>query len=583
MSSVSQEHLFDVSKKLLHFLSGSEKVFLGTGNRLQSLADRATTIINSSGSATNLGSAESATSPVQSLAEVLRSMEQHLSACRRVATAGTAGLTRILEKVEGLADAGAEFQRIATMLRALATSLRVEDGRCAQGFGFDSVSADVVRLGCLIATKFDGIMSQASDLNETARAARKRERDFLDRQGACASGLLDEARSGLTQMAQLETAGATIRNQGVQASGDINNNVARVLVALQVHDITRQMIEHVIESLQDYATEMADKKPSPAAGSSKPEQLADLSTLCRIQSLQVGKAREELVAAHVGIAKTLRAISAQVATIVEETRHLTANGDGSSFLADVERGVGQAANTIHQQLLHEKQTFAAVESVASATVAMEGFVSEIAIIANDVKVVALNALVKAVKTGSNGAVFAILAQAIKDLSIEVAGKTELAGQTMREMAQLATGLGQREQRDGDSDKVEDLLTHLMADLRLYHTSLLASLKTVRQESTAIAAEVEEIARALAQQAQTTQALKLIEQDLAALGAQAAAMAGPLAHDKRSRWADEASDRYTMESERIIHHTATSLQAMPDVEPSAPPAKGSEMGDNVELF
>ena len=88
-------------------------------------------------------------------------------------------------------------------VRSLSTSLRIEDGRRAEGFGFSSVSADVVRLSRLITAKFDAILTRANNLNDTVRFAKKREHDFLKAQGAHASDLLGKTRASLNYMADL--------------------------------------------------------------------------------------------------------------------------------------------------------------------------------------------------------------------------------------------------------------------------------------------------------------------------------------------------------------------------------------------
>jgi methyl-accepting chemotaxis protein len=581
-SNSAHESLTKASDRLAQYLSGSEQVFLRTGDRLQSLAKKAKDILNSSNDAATMSTQEA--SPVESLALALRSMEAHLEVSRDAATAGASCLGQVLQKVEQLVETGAEFQRIASTLRSLSTSLRVEDGRRAEGFGFASVSADVVRLGHLITSKFDAILGRAHNLDSTARAAQKGEREFLKNQGAQASDLLQETRISLTHMGDLEAASGAMRRDSMQASGEINAEVMRVLVSLQLHDITRQMIEHVIESMRSFATELVGASEESTRGDeTESDHLADLAALCRIQSRQVSKARRELVSALNGIARTLHEISARVERIVEGTRHLTSQEGGSSLLSRVEHGVGQAAETLHDQLRHERQTFAAVEAVASATMAMESFVGDIAVIANDVKVVALNALVKAVKTGSRGAVFAILAQAIKNLSLDVATKTEMVALVMREMTQLASDLGARMHSSHESEQMENLLTRLTGDLRGYHNGLLSSLTTLRRESSEIASEVEDISRDLAQQAHVTDELRQVERDLAALGEEAARSVDPSKLTNRtSRWLEESAERYTMESERDIHRSVQTDHQSPATA-AASPVPSSGLGENVELF
>jgi len=265
---------------------------------------------------------------------------------------------------------------------------------------------------------------------------------------------------------------------------------------------------------------------------------------------------------------------------VSGTRHLTDDeGRGGSLVCAVERSVNQAAQSLHQQLKHEEQTLATVVSVVQTAADMEGFVAQIATIAKDVRVVALNALVKAVKTGSDGAVFAVLARTIKDLSVEVADKTTLVGQSMREMMHVARGLGQTTQQRISDGNMEENLARLMADLRRYHQGLQSSLTTLRDGSTSIATEVDQLVRGLARQAQATDQLQVTENELEDMAVEARALAGEVMQSRQSRWAEAASKRYTMEVERIVHDSTTHSSGNSAPTSSTP----SELGDNVELF
>ena len=577
----ARDRLTQASEQLARYLIGSEQVFLQTADRLQGLAKRANGILNSSNDAVTFSTGE--TNPLERLTQALHSMEANLDVSREAASAGASCLGEVWRKVQQLVDTGAEFQRIASTLRSLSTSLRIEDGRRAEGFGFSSVSADVVRLSRLITAKFDAILTRANNLNDTVRFAKKREHDFLKAQGAHASDLLGKTRASLNYMADLQAAGGVLRRKSIEASHKIRTEVTQILVALQVHDITRQMLEHAIESMRAFAAELSGEAVEYPPGDEKQtDHLVDLSALCRIQSLQVAKARCDLVSALHGIAKTLRDMSTRVGHIVESAQQVTARDGAGSLLTDVEHGVGEAADILHRQLQHEQETFAAVEAVAVSTAAMESFIGDIAIIANDVKVVALNALVKAIKTGSRGAVFAALAQAIKDLSLEVASKTEMVAQVMREMTQLATNLGKHTHNSKDSEQIENLLTHLTADLRRYHNALLSNLTTLRRDSSDLAVEVEDIARSLLHQAQLTEGLHQVERDLATMGKEAAKEAGPGPRHRSSRWLDETAERYTMESERTIHHSVDAGWKEPTAAVTTP-ASSNDLGSNVELF
>jgi hypothetical protein len=573
LTATTRDRLTALAGRLGRFLAGSETVFLQTGDRLQGMADHATEIVRSSGSASTLETASQ--NPVADLGQTLSIMEKYLAASRESAVAGGNGLAQVIAGIEGLTSAGEEFQRIATTMHAIGTSLRVEDGRKALGFGFDSVSQDVFRLGRQIAGNFDAIVNRCEKLRGTALAARKREREFVSRQGARTEYLLGEAHKSLEALSELVRVGGAVRNEAVATSSRIGELVASILVALQTHDITRQMIEHVVQALHGFTAEGRPEK----SGMSDEEYLADLSNLCRIQAQQVHKARQDLVDAQTGIAQTLRELSDDVEAVVGKTRHLAdGNRQGESLLAIVERSMDHATESLRHQLAQERGTFAAILSVADAAKEMEIFVGQIAATANDAKVVALNALVKAVKTGTEGAVFAVLARTIKELSVGVAEKSAWVGEVMGEMVFLAQTLGQSTSERIEGEDIEKRLGRLIGDLRRHQEGLQVGLMEIRNGSVAIAGEVKTITGRLARQAQEAGVLDAVEREMLEIAEQAGMLAGDTLHVRKSRWAEAAADRYTMEVERMVHEAATGTSVGCSL-----PQEKSDLGSNVELF
>lgn len=569
------ERLGAVRERVGEFLSGSERVFLDTGSRLTSLSERSSQLVAGAEGAVNLGSRDG-DNPAVSLSRSLDLMERHLEQSRVASIEGCAALGRVSDTLETLTAASVNFQRVATTLGALATSLRVEDGRKITDVDFGAVAEDVLRLGRLIQVRFDAMLTGAAQLRETARHALTRERAYVGKQGARSSTLLVDVRASLQRLGSLGAATTAVGTKAHAATQGLTRAVSAILVSLQTHDITRQMLEHVTEAIAEWEQRARPDDAGTAKG------LEGLTLLCQVQSRQVGQAREDLVRAHEQIAQNLRVMSAEVAVITQETQRIADDRDGGALLDRVERGAAQAAEALHQHLAHEAEIARAISGVVSSVTHMEGYIAEIAAMAGEVKMVALNALVKAAKVGSGGAVFAVLAQAIKDLSGEVTVDTEAVSNALRKMAHEAQSLGEGaswSKSAVEAGAVETGLSAAVEALKQYHHHLLSSVVELRRGSIVFGTEVESIARALERQAQSAAGLEDLEAELVEIGDEAAEAGGHV-HDDTL----EVSERYTMQVERDIHAAVTESAAPLLPPPVVADTAGSHgLGANVELF
>lgn len=551
--------------RLTDLLAGSEEAFTETGGRLQQLIQRSGELVGAStqGMALSIGGG---LSPGQSLSHALRMMEQHLAASEAAAAAGVLQLSAVLKQTDDVISIGAEFQWIALKLKALATSFHIEGGRNRGEEGFDSVAIEVARLGEQISLKFRAILARARALQETAKSAHTRERQFVVSHGDVATSLMAEARANLTALQALDESTTAIRVKASSTADELSRAASRVLVALQAHDSTRQMIEHVVAAL---------------AESSSAEETDDLSSLCRVQAGQVRAARDVLSQAHQSISESLCGMASEVGAVVDRA---SGQAEDRELLGSVERGVEQIASTLRAQLEHERTTFAAIASVVEAGGKIEGFLGEIAAIARDAKIVALNALVKAVRVGASAAAFAILAQAVKDVSVEVTNNSGQVGQSMRQMASTARALAQesRNSRLLEATEIESQLSQLVQALRGHHRGLSGSLEYLRRGSVRVGADVERLVALFSRQTVTIDALRLIEEELSELADQIADDNPPSSSEEATRRLAAAAARYTMESERRIHEDLFGS----DPGTAGAPAAGSTntvIDDNVEFF
>jgi hypothetical protein len=116
-----------------------------------------------------------------------------------------------------------------------------------------------------------------------------------------------------TSLLQLEAVNAKVSTLGTDissTSAENSNNISDIVQSLQVHDIYRQQIEHVIEALQALpptAAEMADEN-SMENDSLRQQLIGKTGDVCELQEAQLQFAAAEFHAAVSSIVTHLREI-----------------------------------------------------------------------------------------------------------------------------------------------------------------------------------------------------------------------------------------------------------------------------------
>lgn len=559
-----------VAAELQSFLAGSETVFLEAGTSLQVLEGQARRLIEVASAAASQ-SAAGVEGPVERLGQELGLMLQHLDASKHATRDGIAGLGRLLGKVDGLQTFDGEFREIASTLQVLGMHTVIENATST--VRLQTVAQDVRRLAGRIVPTFDTVLAQARKLREGASRAREAAEQFLRQQGESAAGMLAGTRRDLAALQDLAARSTELARRASGSLDKVAANVGGVLVALQMHDTIRQMMEHVVEELQGLQGDTEETEP---------EWNAEAAELCRLEARQLRSARERLVRALEQIGLDLKVLSAGVAELAGEARRLVGSDDHGAMLASVVGGIGRSTQVLRGQLNQERETAAAVEGVAEAVKGMSGCVRDIQVIGSEVKLIAMNAMVQTTRAGSTAMAFSVLARAMMDLSVTVGERTGVVIGGLQKIGEEVEAL----RRSGAQELAEVAsgggiaadLEAVLDGLRGYHDQLMESVETLLQGSTSLGQAVAQLAGRLEGEAQVAGALEGLEQLLERVADEAERRA-PGGASRGSRRVQAAAARYTMEAERAVHQVAAPPRdlAMP------PPPAGAALGDNVELF
>jgi methyl-accepting chemotaxis protein len=579
----SVDRLLGISGHLGSYLADSEQVFLLAGERLSVLQQRAMGVVAVSSASAEVAGRDDES--VDRLESGLADLKRCLGESRTVLEDSAGGLVRVLAGIDQLGRFRGEFQRSAVSLWSLAISMRVENARFGEGgSGFETVVADVRRLGARIEQKFDEMMRQATALHGSAESALARAKEFLERDATALVRRVDGTRESVSRMRAMRASAAGIRQSASTTSEQIAGEVTKILLVLQMHDIARQAMEHVREELEGLG---------PSA------DLANVAATAGLQAAQLAHARETLANALDEIARRLTTISGAAVGLSQETQQMGDLREGTDLFGRIDSGIEASSEALREQLSRERFTTSAMCRVSAAMRDLGKFANEIDNIGAEVKLIALNAQVQAEKSGEHGRSMAVLARAIRELSVDVDRETTAVGGVMAEISEEASRLRREQASEAATattlgHAVEDM-SAMLAELHQHYSGLFEGITRARAAGAELRADVESLARQLDQQARAARALSAWEDALREVAEEATAACGVAAVAAAAEKLGKAAKRYTMEQERAIHRAVTQASGAAhqlgsgapraDLAPltRAPASDAGGLGDNVELF
>jgi len=620
----------------------TEGEFLSIGEQLQDFHQRAVDISKISQSVANLLSGKEMDDAIELFHDVIGRIrrlegesEQSLGA-----------LQSVLETLGLLQRQLTGFHKTVRSLRMLCVSIKIESARHGEkDVGFQDLASEVGKLALEVEDRCSRLLEQSESLSEIIAEALNRVKGLLENQRSQAALILDRTDSSLESINEryrLSSEGAQsifTRYEG------ISRRIGEIVTSMQFHDITRQRVEHAKEALDRILDgweeggngrrskrsvtdsneiplgpplEKGDFRTAPPFGkgglggifrAEAAELRRTAVSICELQMAQLRSAGKDLVSAVENIVKNLRGVSSLVEDISHETQKMAGAADetGRSSLDEVEQAFSSVMAALSTYAGAKGELSQVLGSVGQTLGDMSSYIGDVEGIGIRIKLIALNAIVKASHMGTEGATLALLAEAIHHLSVDTCRQTEAVSQALVSItstsASLCEGLGNDGKGEGDE------LAQIDRTLR----NLLNTLTVMSQETVSLLTRMDEEGHALSNRIFKTvgtvtvhtrvdetihKVLSQLDGTVQLLGVQDG-IESQLEKDERIR-ALEAS--YTMEGEREVHQSMlhrgaapshlspapSSLQPAKEAKDGQPEGKSDEdseedLGDNVELF
>lgn len=573
----------------LAVISGTtEDEFLAIGGRLQDFYQRG---IGISGLATEMVgevAGDHVTAAMNGLGEMLDQMGNYVNRAQNEIEGSAQTLQEILGLLDKVGDPLSGFKKINKVLRMLGISTKIESARLGQSAaGFDTLASDVGDLSVQVNDKAAVILNRKDEL---ARAIEQTLSGVLDsgaQQHDRVIAVLARTRGSLGALTDINSRCSSAVAAVSAVSDEVYRAIGDVVMSMQAHDIVRQQIEHVEQSL----TELKNGLAAETAGAD------DTACICELQIAQLRHAADELDLAVRTIIESLREIARKQSGLSAQTSGMAGIADqaGGSFFTEMEGDISVVSSALLESSKVNQALCVAMGTVAETVGEIATFVGDIERIGEEIKLIALNAQIKSAYTGDEGAALGVLAEAIQRLSIDAIHHTGAVSDTLQGIIMVTDRLNEGVSLEASGLESEvrgmvEALSGLVHSLQQVNDNLQRSLRKMDDAVSHLSSEIEQVVAAITVHRKVTQVLEEAIKALTGVATEARRLA-PAASGAGNL--EQLAQRYTMQSERKIHEAlnapvAGRPQPRPLTQAAAPAAPAAaqeedDLGGNVELF
>ena len=592
---LAAERLQRIEHDLEAFVDSTEEDFLSVGNDLRQFYSRSATLSRRANTVVNLMMGDEIIATVEGLEGLLDQLNVYTRILDQEAASTEKGLREVLTMLNQVVEPVESFKKIVKTMNILGLSTKVENAQhLTDDLSFFLLADDLRSLADNIDAQADYLLRQLKGLEDEVLDALSKVSELRQRQRAQGVKIITNTRRSMNAMAERHQSSSSNARRIAELTRDISLRVGEVVTSMQFHDLTRQQIEHVAVALRDITRRLERESKGLTEHEANVDLHLALSSVCRVQEAQVSSAKEELVGAVQRIKGNLHDIATSTVGIARETADLSGATDeaGSSFLVEMETGMRQVADTLEENARRNRESTTTIDSLANSVARMEDFLHEIEKIGAEMKILALNAGIKAARVTNGGAGLSVISGAIQKLSSSAMAQTDIVARYLTRVTQAAKNLGlqDEESREERRRQVEEFLHELetlLNSLHLLNKDVIRNLQGMDAEGRGLAEDIEKTVAGITVHDFTTQILGKVLKDIESV---AVAWQGKelLAYTpaERKQVMDDIVLRYSMSRERKIHRSVAGYDDLHSADEDlfgGHTSKDSELGDNVELF
>ena len=395
--------------------------FMQIGGKLQSIHSEATQLTEQTLKSARLIGSESGEGILADIGSLTRESLAELQNCRVDVSDSMGRINAVAGHLGDLYAKCSVIEKIAMSLKVVILNIAVESSRSAESTDmFSDFVKDIKKLA-------EEIMAISEKIRDDCKKEQKGQIFIHKEISGSLSQLIDLAADAeeAVQSAVLEIEhlmGLSVKAlEDVSAhSKEISFQVEKIVMAIQFHDITRQQVEHVIESLRDVESLCAGETSGAEPRTDKNDALNRAHSILRLQASQLNKTRSEIDAAYYQIMSAFEVIGSEVGRLVVGASGFGRNKADGDITEDPFAALKSALLHLNPLLgqgydLRNRMQERAVQA-SSTSSRLSHYVGQVRGISDGLHLKALNAIVKTAHLNGRGRTLEVLAQEVNRLS-----------------------------------------------------------------------------------------------------------------------------------------------------------------------
>jgi methyl-accepting chemotaxis protein len=408
----------------------TEADFLAVGEKLMGFLSAARNIRSDISQLANYISGDSGQCACSALASVLhRSVE--MKQCAEEASRTLGSLSHTADNIQRCFSG---FHQIVLSFQVAATLARMETARLGGSQSGLGHLADEVR-SCTedIRTRVEHALQAVVGLEQYIDRAIQRLSEQDSQQLEALPSLVGAVQEALAAFRLRQQQANETSARLAREFAAFSEAIHCLVEALQFHDITRQQVEHVIESLDLILTDAHGRRPTTGPS---PADVAIIS----LQRQQLLGAAQTFASSVQRVKQELAEAAARGHEMEAETKTLlglVAEDPQSSFFADMERCFAGVLGAVESRTAVQDETSKNTAELLRATEGLERCVEDVRTIWLQVNRLALNATLEASHLGQGGEPLSVIAGSMQSL---YASAEQRSNETRDSLAMLRASL-----------------------------------------------------------------------------------------------------------------------------------------------
>jgi uncharacterized protein YukE len=556
----------------------TEAEFLSIGSSLQLYHEKTRKVSDLSSSAASMLAGEDLSNTLELASSLLVNIGAYIRDAENGTELRVERFNSVLSAAKEIEEKMEEFAGLSKGLRILGLTTKIHAPSGGGGERDNVLASNIKGLSEKINARAVRSATDLKSVTASIRVALGRIREIKDSKYQQMHATLGKMSSGLRALKKKHDASYGSFKELSVVSKQISEDIERVIMSAQFHDITRQKFQHARQSLDSLCEILVEGVGINDEGDAMSfhglQETAGV--VCERLAVNLFEARDSYLGAVRSIMESLSDIANGVSGLSSHTHSIVDSADitGRSFLHDIEESLASVKAAFTGVFEEEMEVASAVAEAGNSVLRISSLISEIEEIGDNVEVIAMNAAVRSAQSNGKGSAMGVLSGAIRKVSEESTATTVEATGALKALSDEISGLlaavnGELKDTQQKAQDMEREMGELFQALSEMNARVAAALEEMDGEVSDLSESITEVVKGTKSHRRVEKVVGSVVSGLKALAIE--------------------SGRPLMLGNYSLDRSPMTLAAVREKKyqvkdyPAADSGAGSEFGDSIELF